>query len=135
MKLRAFPLAAAFAAAAVACALFPQPVQAYYSDAEVRNNTDICAWITVYTASRYTAWKILSQTHNRPRFLKPGANHYFSLERAREVKVRAEFKAHADCTGNTVADTWEVRKEGDLEYGYIHARLERHGNAYRIVGV
>lgn len=92
------------------CAFFSAtPANAYIESVGVTNKTDKCAWITVYYSDALSPWSIYPGT---PGFLKPGLQVGWGINRKSEIKIRAEVKAHADCSGPTIADTWDVRKTG-----------------------
>ncbi|MGM3276047.1 hypothetical protein [Ralstonia sp. 24A2] len=72
----------------------------------VKNETNNCAWITVYSAVSLMPWN-----QQDARFIKPGAVEDFRIARKADLRVRAEVKSSAEC-GNTpnVADVHDWRK-------------------------
>jgi hypothetical protein len=102
----------------------------------IENETMYCAWITVYTvANPYEAW-VIHRGAYAPRFLKPReiwtpeSDLTASYDRSfgvTEVKIRAEVKKERDCTGPTIADTYDVRKLGSGPQ-YHDAALHRNGS-------
>lgn len=67
--------------------------QHYFDKVLLTNHTNECAWITVYTASPFSAWSIVNTNpQNRPQWLKPHEAKGFYFYESAEVKVRAEVK-------------------------------------------
>lgn len=105
----------------------------------VVNKTHYCAWITIYFARFYTPWAIAGDPHNRPRFVHPDAFYDFGVVIADvlpkspgEIKVRAEVKANADCSGRTIRDISAENKAiyGDQAAGHLkHVQSELTGDA------
>lgn len=79
----------------------------------VINRTNKCAWITIYKSTALdTTWhKLSSPDASRPQWLKPGETRVSPVN-AEQVKVLAEVKEHADCTGGTIRETYDIRKIG-----------------------
>jgi hypothetical protein len=131
-------LLAAIVVACVPAAVAPMaarayPAQHYFDKVFVENLTDKCAWITVYEASAFTPWSIVnSNAENRPQWLKPHTTHGFYFYQSAEVKVRAEVKQHADCTGATIIDTYDIRKNPTMANHTLHAGLFPNGNRYNL---
>jgi hypothetical protein len=79
----------------------------------VINKTNKCAWITIYGSTTLdTTWhKLESPEATKPQWLKPGETRVSPLNRE-QVKVVAEVKQNADCTGPTIRETYDIRKIG-----------------------
>jgi len=76
----------------------------------VENETNNCAWITIYNSRAWSAWEIVGDTANRPRFVKAHESYTFAVNRSwPDVKVRAEVKG-PNCEGGTIRDTYDERK-------------------------
>jgi len=77
------------------------------------NRTDKCAWITIYTSTALdpTWHKRSSPAASAPQWLKPGETRISPIN-DEQVKVLAEVKERADCTGGTIRETYDIRKIG-----------------------
>ena len=96
----------------IAGSIYPTPATAGTPNATALVNlSDKCAWVTLYEATAVTPWHIATG-HNSPGFLKPGQRWTYGQTGggSGEMKIRAEVKQHADCTGPTIADTYDVLK-------------------------
>jgi len=81
------------------------------------NNSNSCAWITIYRATFYLPWSIVGEAEGRPRFVRPHAKQVFGFVFPQtpvpvpgEMKVRAEVTRNADCSGGTIRDIDSVNK-------------------------
>ena len=103
-------MALAVLIAIAAATSMPAPASA---DITIRiiNYTKGCAWITVYTGSAFTPWSIIQNRVYHPQFLKPNGSIDFPAGTGPDVKVRAEFKKNPDCSGPTIADISDYRKD------------------------
>lgn len=107
--------------------------QHYFDKVFLTNHTDKCAWITVYTASAFTMWAIVnSNEQNRPQWLKPHESKGFYFYESAEVKVRAEVKQNPDCSGPTIIDTYDIRKNPTSAHQTLNAGLYPNGNRYNL---
>ena len=92
------------------------------------NHTKGCAWITVYTGSAFTPWSIINGRVYHPQFLKPNGWIDFSGGTGPDVKVRAEFKKNPDCSGPTIADISDYRKNrGRDDQMSVRITDDQHG--------
>jgi hypothetical protein len=106
------------------------PASAYIESVGLTNKTDKCAWITVYFSDALSPWSIYPGT---PGFLKPGQSIGWGINKKSEIKIRAEVKAHADCSGPTIADTYDVRKTGiTSQPSHPTARIQHDSNGYHL---
>jgi hypothetical protein len=130
---RLFTFAALIAVAvSMACTT---PANAFTGGVTIKNETTKCAWITMYFASFYTPWDIahhLPDKSDAPRWLKPGETSKWPMGAEREMKIRAEVKQNADCTGPTIADTYDIRKDGTDTYVQYQAVLMPNGGSYNL---
>ncbi len=94
----------------------------------IKNESDKCAWITMYFATMYTPWDIFHHLpEGKPQFLRPGHEHLFAMGAASEMKIRAEVTKNADCSGPTIADTYDIRKDSSKTYENYKAHLVNNG--------
>ena len=100
----AFPLAAILFLGA------PRPGIYEHVTVNVENESNACAWITVYYGRIYLPW-IIATGSARPGYLKPGENREFDVKmpnplpiHTAEIKVRAQFESDAHCTKPTIDD-------------------------------
>jgi hypothetical protein len=127
MMKRFLALATLMAVAFVA--LSPSIARAVVNGVTIENHTSKCAWITVYTSDRLDpTWSIFKGRGSEPQFLKPGAKYTFMMVHS-EVKIRAEVKQNADCTGHNIADTYDIRKDYEVGGRFYSAGLfnNNHG--------
>ena len=114
----------------VASIAIPQTAGAYIESTGITNKTDKSAWITVYYSSPASPWSIYPGT---PHCLKAGESVGWGINKKSEIKIRAEVKANADCSGPNIADTYDVRKTGiTSQPSHPTARLQLDGNAYHV---
>lgn len=81
-------------------------------EVHVRNQSNTCAWVTIYWGRLYTPWTIENAPEGRPRFVGHNATQSFfvrftnptSVPLPAEIKVRAEFTRNANCSGGNIAD-------------------------------
>lgn len=107
--------------------------QHYFDKVLLTNHTNECAWITVYTASPFSAWSIVNTNpQNRPQWLKPHEAKGFYFYESAEVKVRAEVKQHPDCSGSTTIDTYDIRKNPTSARQTLSAGLYPNGNRFNL---
>ncbi|HVS46182.1 MAG TPA: hypothetical protein VMS32_05890 [Verrucomicrobiae bacterium] len=107
--------------------------QHYFDKVFLSNHTDRCAWITVYTASAFTAWAIVNTNEqNRPQWLKPHESKGFYFYPSAEVKVRAEVTQHPNCTGSTTIDTYDIRKNPTSANQTLNAGLYPNGSRFNL---
>jgi hypothetical protein len=105
----------------------------FYDAVYVTNHTDRCAWITLYTANySIQMWSIETGGNSHPQVLKPHAYLELTGFRAGEVKLRAEVKSNKDCTGHTVVDTYDERKNPLWLRSQAHFGLYPNGSRYNI---
>jgi hypothetical protein len=109
--------------------LSPAPARANIDTVTIKNNSDKCAWVTIYFASFYTPWEIVNRPEaSKPQFLRPGQEHFFGIGHETEIKIRAEVTKNADCSGGTIGDTYDVRKDGNGKASlYLKAHLVNNG--------
>jgi hypothetical protein len=98
----------------------PKPVKGPATVVVVRvtNQSNTCAWVTIYWATFYTPWSIAGDAHNRPRFVHKGGFYDFAITVANpmpvpipaEIKVRTEVTRNADCSGGTLVNHEAVNK-------------------------
>jgi hypothetical protein len=106
---------------------------------QVVNNSNTCAWVTIYTATALKGWSIEGGA-NRPRFIKRHegiilfTSNFAGWDSGLpvEIKVRAEFKKNLDCSGPTIADIWEVNKKVRGPHAILISELT--GSPYRVSG-
>ena len=120
MKLRLVALCAAFIAL-----LAPASAGSRAQNITFINESDKCAWFTVYSAGAWSGWHIVSHGENRPRFVKAGERFTFTSE-LQELKVRAEVMAGPECHGARIADTWDTFKDNRSDLNFT-AWLRRNG--------
>jgi hypothetical protein len=89
---------------AVLATAFALPALAYPQAVVVTNGTSKCAFISVYEAGKGLPWELPLRLDSKPRYVKPGENYRFFLNRRPELKVRAEVTRYANCTGGELAD-------------------------------
>lgn len=78
----------------------------------VDNQSNTCAWVTIYWGRVYTPWTIENAPDGRPRFVGHKGSHIFyvrftnptSVPLPAEIKVRAEFTRNSNCSGGTISD-------------------------------
>jgi hypothetical protein len=97
----------------------------------VKNQSDKCAWATVYVAdgvlSRYEIASFVSPIF-KPRFVKAGeewdpGSFGYGGRKFLEIKFRFEVKKNPDCSGPNIADTYDVNKSNDTGHqatGFLH---------------
>ena len=129
---RLFTIAASIAM--VLAMLLPAPALANVDTVTIKNESNKCAWVTIYFASFYTPWEIVNRPEkSKPQFLRPGEEHFFGIGHETEIKIRAEVKANADCTGGTIADTYDIKKDGNGKSSlYMKAHLMNTSNGYNL---
>lgn len=107
--------------------------QHYFDKVLLTNHTNECAWITVYTASPFSAWSIVNTNpQNRPQWLKPHEAKGFYFYESAEVKVRAEVKQRPDCSGSTTIDTYDIRKNPTSARQTLTAGLYPNANRFNL---
>lgn len=104
-------------------------------DVEVTNNSNSCAWVTVYWGRFHTPWVIEKGPEGRPRSVAPHHTNRFvvpftevgPIPLPAEIKVRSEFWAGAACSGRQVADRSAENKgivlKGILSHVELPAKL------------
>jgi hypothetical protein len=104
---------AVFAAALVAAAVLP--ASARVGSIDFYNQSDTCAWVTVYSSSGSAdTWTILEGAFSRPRFVKPGVKWSMgTTSGTNEVKILAEVTKDAECHGGTIQTPYETYKKTD----------------------
>jgi hypothetical protein len=126
----------AFASAAtLAFSVAAPPAQATVSYVTVKNTSGSCAWITLYEAAHpLLPWKIVTSRYGRPRFLKPGSSDGFPINAPypTDVKVRAEVKRDRDCSGHTIADVADYRKDVYAVQAHLSATLSSPQDRYTV---
>jgi hypothetical protein len=65
----------------------------------VYNRTPNCAWVTIDTATPVSAW--VNEGHQ---WIGPGGEHVFTIPATSQLKVRAEPRHSAACSGPRAAD-------------------------------
>jgi hypothetical protein len=122
------------ALAVVLSMVLPTPALANVDTVTIKNESNKCAWVTIYFASFYTPWEIVERPEaSKPQFLKPGEEHHFGIGHETEIKIRAEVKANADCTGSTIADTYDIKKDSNGKKSlYMNAHLMNTSNGYNL---
>jgi type IV pilus biogenesis protein CpaD/CtpE len=105
MKYRWLPIAVVIAAS-----LAPIVASAAATEVDVRNTSKSCAWITIYASNPGLPWVIAAPAGA----LRAGQSHLIKMAVNTipwtEVKVRAEVKKNADCSGSNIADVEDYRK-------------------------
>jgi len=89
----------------------------------VRNESDTCAWVTIYNSTAWTPWSIEDSAGGRPRFIHRHDKFYFSYSldyAAEEIKIRAEMTSNADCSGGTRADVSAENRDLNGGHGVIY---------------
>jgi len=122
--MKRFLLLAACAVVALTVVL-PSVALARVNGVTIHNHTDKCAWITVYSSEPMQAgWDIVNYgPGNQPQFLRGGNAKTFMLANHAEVKIRAEVMSGPDCGGGKIADTYDIRKDGDSGGKFFEAGL------------
>jgi hypothetical protein len=110
-----------------------RPGATLLSRVTVINRTNKCAWITIYTSTTLdTTWhKLSSPDASRPQWLRPGETR-ISPVNDEQVKVLAEVKEHADCTGGTIRETYDIRKVGHQNVANRTAILMPSAEGYNL---
>lgn len=108
-KLFLAALAALFCVAPATAQTIPKTTVVFI---HVKNQSDTCAWVTIYWGRLYTPWTIENEPDGRPRFVNFRDSHVFavrftnptSIPLPGEIKVRAEYTRNSNCTGGTKED-------------------------------
>ena len=93
---------------------FALPARANPQAVIVTNGTSKCAFVSVYEAAKGLPWEIPLRLDSKPRYIKPGQNYRFTLNRRSELKVRAEVARYADCSGGELADV--SNRNSDIDH-------------------
>lgn len=70
----------------------------------VSNQSDMCAWITIYKATALSHWAIETMPQSRPRFVAPRGSYTFTaimptaMKIPTEIRVRAQMERTGDCS-------------------------------------
>jgi hypothetical protein len=106
-------MGALFVTALVAAAMLP--ASAHIGSVRVINQSDTCAWMTVYSSSGSAdTWTILEGAFSRPRFVKPGERWDMgTTSGTNELKILAEVTKDAECHGGTIQTPYETYKKTD----------------------
>jgi hypothetical protein len=121
MRLRSFRGSIALVALCAAVLLVPgvaSPAEATHFHIRFSNVSKTCAWITWYYSTPGMPWAIWKGFDSHPQFVRPGVSRDFMISHANamrlpvpaDIKLRAEFKRNADCSGSTEADYQVSRK-------------------------
>jgi hypothetical protein len=123
---------AVFAAALVAAAVLP--ASAHVASVDFINQSDTCAWVTVYSSNgSLDTWTILAGGNSTPRFVKPGVKWSMgTTSGTNEVKILAEVTKQADCNGGTIQTPYETYKktDGDTYLSRIDGYLRKVDGRY-----
>lgn len=128
-------VALAVALVVVGGLLASPPASANINGVTVFNKSDRCAWITIYWAPNFYIPYMIANRNDaeRPQFVKPGESHKFPTGDVAEMKVRAEVTKNADCSGGTIKDTYDIRKDSNSEKSLqLKAHLMNTSNGYNL---
>jgi hypothetical protein len=89
---------------------------------DIYNETAVCVWMTLDVSSPVRS----SWTNKAAEFVKPGEHTRFTIEREHEIKVRAEPRGTAACTGGRIADLDIIEKGGLSFLGSSETTLRRN---------
>jgi hypothetical protein len=92
-------LLTALVAVVLSAALPARAIPAGMSSHWFYNRTGVCVWVTVDTSTWVTSWK-----NRAAKFLEPGKEHEFIIDKTTHLKMRAEPRHTAACTGPRSAD-------------------------------
>jgi len=109
------------------------PAQAYIMRLAVVNDSDTCALVTVWEERRERPFVQLGPPH----LLKPRMDVDYPMAGGSDrsstaVRVRAEMKANADCSGRTVSDLEQPERSARPNSEYLEAVLLGRNGGYRI---
>ena len=93
----------------------------------VYNASNTCAWFTLDTSSPISTWK-----NRHGAFIKPGGQIEWTIDPTTELKIRAEPRLNADCSGDKVGDLDIVEKSGWTRLGSSETSLTGHIGAFRL---
>jgi hypothetical protein len=116
--------AAALLALALLCAL---PAAAATTRHDIYNASNTCAWMTLDIASPISAWK-----NKHAGFLKPGEHVTWVINAEKELKIRAEPRENADCSGAKIGDLDIVEKSAWNVLGSSETSLTGSKGAFRL---
>jgi hypothetical protein len=116
--------AAALLAAALLCTL---PATAATTRHDVYNASNTCAWMTLDIASPISSWK-----NKHAGFLKPGEHVTWTINAEKELKIRAEPRENAGCSGPKIGDLDIVEKSAWNVLGSSETSLTGRKGAFRL---
>jgi hypothetical protein len=81
---------------------------------DVTNNSNTCAWVSLYLRRNQTPWQMETSSESAPRNIKAGLRHTFyvrfgnsfSVPLPAEIKALVAFKSVKDCSGSVVASAY-----------------------------
>lgn len=116
--------AAALLALAFLCAL---PAVAATTRHDIYNASNTCAWMTLDIASPISPWK-----NKHAGFLKPGEHVTWVINAEKELKIRAEPRENADCSGAKIGDLDIVEKSAWNVLGSSETSLTGSKGAFHL---
>jgi hypothetical protein len=93
----------------------------------VHNRSNTCAWITLDVANWARPWR-----NEASHMLPPGRDVVFTIDPTKELKIRAEPRANANCSGAKIADLDVVEKGGLDNLGNSQTTLRGQAGAFTI---
>ena len=79
-----------------------------YTTHDIYNETNVCVWMPLDVSSIIrSGW-----TNKAAAFVKPREHTRFTIEQEHEIKVRAEPRATAECSGGRITDLDIIEKGG-----------------------
>jgi hypothetical protein len=93
----------------------------------VYNRSNTCAWITVDVANWARPWR-----NEASHMLEPGRDIEFEIPLTNELKIRAEPRRNADCSGGKIGDLEVVEKAGLDKLGNSQTTLRGQAGAFTI---
>jgi hypothetical protein len=108
------------------------PASAHVGSVDVINQSDACAWVTVYSSyGTLDTWTILAGSNSSPRFVKPGEKWSMgTTSGTNEVKILAEVTKQADCKGGTVGTPYDTFKYPDGDITRVDGFIKKADGRY-----
>ena len=122
--MRSRNIAAALIVGALVCSL---PAEAATTRHDIYNASNTCAWMTLDIASPISPWK-----NKHSGFLKPGEHLFWVINAEKELKIRAEPRKNADCSGAKIGDLDIVEKSAWNVLGSSETTLAGREGAFRL---
>jgi hypothetical protein len=94
----------------------------------IYNASNTCAWMTLDTSSPISS----SWTNRHGGLLKPGESVKWEISKTTQLKIRAEPRRNADCSGGKIADLDIVEKSPWNHLGSSETSLIGHEGAFRL---